>query len=113
MSEVISFRLDKENPREAQAYEILKVWYAGGYSIRHTITEALLRLDEAGTVSVPDAARDDMIEVLHQVKQVLEQIQNGDSLSYRESNAGDCPASLTENFVASIRQAAKPGMKLD
>jgi hypothetical protein len=34
MSEVISFRLDNTNPREAQALEVLKAWIGMGYSIR-------------------------------------------------------------------------------
>ena len=53
MSEVISFRLSKENPREALAYEILKGWHEKGHSIRHTITEALLKLGEPCPDLVP------------------------------------------------------------
>ena len=46
MSDVISFRLDKDNPREEKARQVLKYWYEEGYSLRHIMTEALLRLDE-------------------------------------------------------------------
>jgi len=48
MSEVISFRLDKENLREAKALMILHEWRKNGYSLRQTITEALVSLDRDG-----------------------------------------------------------------
>jgi hypothetical protein len=48
MSEVISFRLNKSNLREAQALEILKAWCSRGYSLRYVITEALLKLNYPG-----------------------------------------------------------------
>lgn len=42
MSEVISFRLNKDNPREAQARAVIKAWGDKEYSARHVLTEALL-----------------------------------------------------------------------
>ena len=45
MSEVICFRLDRDNPREAQALQVLAAWQEAGFSRRHVLTEALLRLD--------------------------------------------------------------------
>lgn len=45
MSKVFSFRLNPKNQREAEALAILKDWLAQGYSIRHTVTEALLNLN--------------------------------------------------------------------
>lgn len=44
MSEVISFRLDENNPCEAQARAVLKAWADKGYSVRHVLTEALCSL---------------------------------------------------------------------
>ena len=46
MSEVISFRLNPENSREAKALDTLKMWREEGYTLRHKITEAILRLDQ-------------------------------------------------------------------
>ena len=45
MSEVISFRLNKDNPREARALMVLKGWQEQGHNIRYIITEALVNLD--------------------------------------------------------------------
>ena len=42
MSKVFSFRLNDDNPREAQAREEIKAWVKEGYSLRYIITEALL-----------------------------------------------------------------------
>ena len=46
MSKVISFRLNKNNPREAIAWHVLQARIAKGYSIRHIMTEALIKLDQ-------------------------------------------------------------------
>ena len=51
MSDVISFWLDKDNPREEKARQALKAWYEEGYSLRHIMTEALLRFDDSTTIS--------------------------------------------------------------
>ncbi|MCU0485171.1 MAG: hypothetical protein MUC85_03575 [Anaerolineales bacterium] len=45
MSQVISFRLDENNPREAQAQQVLQTRASRGYSLRHTRVEALLALE--------------------------------------------------------------------
>lgn len=42
MSKVYSFKLNDDNPREAQAREIIEAWVEERYSLRHIITEALL-----------------------------------------------------------------------
>ena len=42
MSEVISFRLNPENPREAQALEILRAKKSEGFSSRQVLTDALI-----------------------------------------------------------------------
>lgn len=42
MSEVISFRLNPENPREAQALEILRTKQSEGFSSRRVLTDALI-----------------------------------------------------------------------
>ena len=45
MSKVYSFRLDENNPREAQAREVINAGAEDGYSLRYIVTEALLGLD--------------------------------------------------------------------
>ena len=44
MSDVIRFRLDKDNLREEKARRVLKAWYEQGYSLRYIMTEASLML---------------------------------------------------------------------
>jgi len=73
MSEVISFRLDKDNPREKRALEILKTWCGDGYSVRYILTEALVRLDDS------KAALEDQNETLNQVSQLLRKLEDGAS----------------------------------
>ena len=43
MSKVYSFRLDSDNPREAQAIEVIDNWVSQGYSLRNLLTEALIK----------------------------------------------------------------------
>ena len=50
MSKVYSFRLSNDNPREAQAREVIEAWVEEGYSLRQVIVESLLSL-ESGTNS--------------------------------------------------------------
>ncbi|MGB6679797.1 MAG: hypothetical protein WBF08_00555 [Candidatus Bathyarchaeia archaeon] len=112
MSEVISFRLNRDNPRGAQALEVLRAWRAKGYSTRHIITEALLNLDE----SQPEAKKgmiDELTETLSQVSQLLEQIWDGKSSPAIKQNKSQSHAKLTPGFVASLMKSAKPGVKLD
>jgi hypothetical protein len=44
MSKVFSFRLDENNPREAQAMEVIDTWASRGYSLRYVLVEALIDL---------------------------------------------------------------------
>lgn len=77
MSEVISFRQNKDNPREAKALEILKARSAVGYKIRHIITDALLKLDDHRKSPSTIVALDELNDTLIQVNQLLEQLENG------------------------------------
>jgi hypothetical protein len=111
MSEVISFRLDATNPREARALEILNGWIEQGYSIRFILVQALLALDHTGPEQSKSVDSRDMELVLNQIGLLLE------LLKAREPNLGvhqdpDCePSGLQENFLAAIKQSAKPGIK--
>ena len=114
MSEVISFRLDEDNPREARAREVLRAWYAQGYSVRHILTEALLRLEESQKEAGESAfALDEVNQTLNQVIQMLERMQNGRYVAAAARDDDQPKAALTDTFVASVRSAARPGLKLD
>ncbi len=86
MSEVISFRLDTENPREARAQKVLTVWQEEGYSIRHTITEALLTLEDPRTDPFAIIDMEELNETLNQVSQMLEQMEDGHLVPATKNN---------------------------
>ena len=69
MSEVISFRLDRNNPREAQALTILLKGQEAGYSLRHILTEALLALES--TAEDEQAVAVALAEVAGRLEQIL------------------------------------------
>ena len=112
MSEVISFRLGKGNPREARAWEVLQIWTSQGYSARHVITEALIKLSEESNQTTTQAL-EELSEAMRQVMQLLEHMQNGSYVPSADNDGESSKSALTDAFVASVKQAARPGMKLD
>lgn len=112
MSEVISFRLDKANPREAQALEVLNAWIERGFSTRFIITKALLELDHPGSGLEMNQDDQNLGLVIEQVGQLLEMFKTikVDSLRMPENDLEDF--GLNEKFLASVKQNAKPGIKL-
>jgi len=111
MSEVISFRLDKTNPREAQALEVLNAWIDKGFSARFVPSIALLGLDHPG--SVPNLSQDDrdFDVVLEQIGQVLEILKSIKANPITRQGFDSEPTNLNESFIASIKQGIKTGMK--
>lgn len=113
MSDVISLRLDKDNPREEKARQVLKAWYEDGYSLRYILTEALLRLEEPQTALVEEAVLEEVNEKLSRISQLLERIGNGQTPGVVELEGEPSHSELTAGFIGVIRQAAKPGLRLD
>ena len=111
MSEVVSFRLDAANPREAQAREVLRSWYAQGYSVRHILTEALLRLDEESEQAT-ELSLVDLNQTLGRVSQLLEQMQNGHYTAVASATTEQSQEVLSDAFVASVKNTARPGLKI-
>lgn len=113
MSQVISFRLDRNNPREAQALGVLKKGQEVGYSVRHILTEALLALEavaEDERAVLVTLAK--MTERLAEVQSMLEQIQGMDfSAAQVQETIFEKPA-LAQSFLLSVKSAAKPGITL-
>ena len=108
MSEVISFRLDATNPREAQALEVLNTWSNKGFSTRFILTSALLELEHHGTDSEVDQNNRDLGMVLDQIANLLE-IAKASPIAVPSNNLEQ--PTLRESFLASIKQGIKPGMK--
>lgn len=112
MSEVFSFRLDKNKQREAQALVVIQAWKEEGYEIRYIITKALMSLNATKKdkeVSVPVTV---LNETLHQVNQLIERIENGNHKSFILREEGRSQK-VTEVFISSVKEIAKPGLNLD
>jgi hypothetical protein len=101
MSEVVSFRLNKDNPREAQARAVLKAWVDKGYGIRYVLTEALLAYQN----SQRDVDIRELSMKLEEISNLLR--QNGTPSKQEDSNN-----MLSDSFMASIRKTAKSGTSL-
>lgn len=112
MSEVISFRLDKKNPREAQAYLILNTWIEKGFSTRSVLTTALLRLDQPGSDLEPGPGNRNWDAILDQISQLLDLVEKMKKPVVSQENNSE-PCILRDSFLASIRHGAKPGIKLE
>ncbi len=113
MSEVISFRLDKSNKREADAFEILEAWCSKGFSVRHVMTEALLKLGDPGLESSQNPTNPDLNIVLTKVNILLDQIENRGLPTINKPEGEIVHSSLAENFVSSVKMAVKPGMRIE
>jgi hypothetical protein len=111
MSEVISFRLDKENIREAKALMILQVWRTNGYSIRQAITEALVSLSWNGHKS--GSSFDELNEALSQVNHLRMRLESCESPITNNKGKRNPNSDLSTSFVASVKNSAKVGLKLD
>ena len=86
MCKVISFRLDQNNPREAEALSILDDRLSQGFSTRHTLTEALLLLDSSKFRSLDNGALNDL------TNQIIELLASVDSNSTHKEKSYDISA---------------------
>ena len=109
MSKVIGFRLNPGNQREAEALTILDNWLSQGFCTRHTITEALLRLDY-GKPQPPD--NETLNDLSHQIKELLARVDK-DSNYKINHNLASLKQELSDGFVSSIIRAAKSGLKTE
>ncbi len=111
MSEIISFRLNPNNPREARALEILAVRQDEGFGIRQVLVEALLMLgEEQGSAHVPVVS--DLQAVLAEARSLVCELRNGDApLVSRPSQSTSSEGKLSDGFLVSVKKAARPGMK--
>lgn len=107
MSRVISFRLNPKNLREAEALKVLNCWLTQGFNTRHTITEALLRLDSSNSQAEENQALNDLSQ---QIKELLDNIETGSSFIMLNDDVSS-KEKLSDGFVSSILQVAKPGLR--
>jgi len=107
MSDVFSFRLSDQNPREAQAREVINARVKQGYSLRHIITEALLLLGNHENNSVKSG---DIAETVDRLSRLVERLEGRlEVIQPGPTNRSE----LNTAFLSSIRMAAKPGLRLN
>ena len=97
MSKVYSFRLNENNPREAQAKEVIDAWVSKGYPLRHVITKALLKL------STIENGEGDLSDIVEQIRELFTGLEGSHPIPKTSSNA------LSPSFVESIRLSMKSG----
>lgn len=112
MSEVISFRLDKDNPCESRALDILVTWCNEGFSVRYVITEALFELDR-NRQETESIELNELKDTISQVNHLLRQIEIGNSLPGTKHLGYKTRDGLSASFVALVKKSAKSGLKLD
>ncbi|MBC8509642.1 MAG: hypothetical protein ISR58_07080 [Anaerolineales bacterium] len=112
MSEVISFRLNPDNPREAQALEILRTKQAEGFSSRRVLTDALVdlaaRKEQDTLFSI-----EEFNMALEHVSDLLERIDGGSQGNENHQSTSPQRVTLHDDFLNSVKVAAKPGLNLD
>lgn len=102
MSKVYSFRLDENNPREAEAKKTIKAWSKKGYSLRYIIVEALIELAK-------DHKNDEDLElVLERLGYLTDVFQNNKIMESAEKESNQ---SLSQSFIASVKKSAKEGVR--
>ncbi|MFC2055056.1 hypothetical protein ACFLV7_12300 [Chloroflexota bacterium] len=100
MSKVYSFRLDADNPREAQAREVIDVWVSQGYSLRHILTDALIRYGCNGdTMKEWDKIYDQITELVREF---------GNGMVKKESVRDN--SDLSPQFVFAVKNSVKTGL---
>jgi hypothetical protein len=111
MSQVISFRLDPNNPREGKALTVLGERQEQGYRVRHILTEALLMLAEGDQQSEWEQQMASVLAVLTEIRAKLEKLQQRGVVepSNREQKSDE---KVSEAFIHSVKSAAKPGIRL-
>jgi hypothetical protein len=99
MSKVYSFRLDDDNPREAQARAVIDAWVREGYSLRYVIVEALIafKKDESG---------------YGELASIVEQLQDLLSSSDRASSGSAPETSLSNSFLNAVKNSIKLGVSI-
>ena len=101
MSKVYSFRLSNDNPREVQAREVIDAWVSKGYSLRHVMTEALLKLE---------ALEKNDTDLTFFLEEIREMINGNDQIpEFVQANEQSLPVS----FMEAVKKSAKSGTCVD
>ena len=113
MSEVFSFRLNKDNPREVRALKVLKRWQSKGYNTRHIVIEALLKMEDADSNELKPLMLAELNEKLNRVSQLFENMEYGKISDLTACNLSSPVKKVSDSFINSIKEGAKPGISLE
>ena len=97
MSKVYSFRLDNDNPREAQAREVIEAWVGEGYSLRYVIVDALLSYKKSETEN-------------SELNSVVEQLQDLILSLDRQPTTEPLESPLSNSFLDAVKQSVRDGV---
>ena len=97
MSKVYSFRLNDDNPREAQAREVINAWVQEGYSLRHVVVEALITYEK------------ERIE-LDRLSSIQEQLEGLILSLNNQPISNPSETTLSNSFLNAVKHAAKFGL---
>lgn len=112
MSEVISFRLDPDNAREAQALVLLSAWAKKGYSIRYVITDALINFGEGNGVSISTEDTEKITSALDKITQLIDSIHLENGSVPIDNTKSPETAQINGDFITSLKKTVKPGLKI-
>ncbi len=101
MSKVYSFRLSDDNPREAQARDVIEVWVDDGYSLRHIITEALLIFFDKKN------GYEEVHTLLMQINKMISELENTTNLDINDDRK---MVDLTPSFIVAMKNSVKFGL---
>ena len=107
MSEVISFRLDPDNPREASAILVIQAWKEKGFSIRQIMAEALLKLK---TNDKSDENLSDLYRKLEEISDQIEAISSKNPAVINKIGESS-EKGLSRQFMQSIKLSVLPGIR--
>ncbi len=101
MSKVYSFRLDADNPREAQAMEVIDTWVSKGYSLRYILTEALIK-----NGNVQENSKQ-LVETIDQLSELVKAFDKGVGNNDRRDDKTKLPMAFTDAMKKSIKQGIR------
>lgn len=100
MSKVYSFRLNVNNPREAQAREVIEAWVEAGYSLRHVVVEALISFKKA------ELGHSELNSVVEKLQDLI--------LSFDKTEITQTSvAALSTSFLNAMKQSVRSGVRID
>lgn len=109
MSDVFSFRLNRENKREVLAIQVLQIWMSKGFTLRQIMTEALLKLDTHDDLST----NSQIIELFRKMEEIYTHLRIMDKAEYiMENKTRESPETgLSPQLIETIKMSIKPGIR--